>query len=146
LVDKKLHKNEIAKVYKSRWHIELNLRSIKTFMGMEHLTCKKPDTVEKEIAAHFIAYNIIRLVMVKSAMEYSCRANDLSFMNAMGEILASWVYLILDDNTDNFIESMLSKISSCKVGNRPGRSEPRAVKKRPKPFPRLQGNRHDYAA
>ncbi|WP_317451580.1 transposase [Methylobacter psychrophilus] len=61
------HKQELAMVYKQRWKIELDFRSIKTNMGMEILRCKTTDIVSKEIAIYLLAYNIIRGNLVQTA-------------------------------------------------------------------------------
>lgn len=145
LTSKKYHKKELAKLYCERWNIEVNLRSIKTFMSMEELHCKSPEMVKKEITAHFIAYNVIRLVMVKSATFKGCQPNELSFMNAMNQIEAFWVYMMLSDKPYMLWLAMLNAVSSIKIGKRPGRFEPRVVKKRPKSFPKMNGKRSSYS-
>jgi len=144
LISKKYHKKEIAKLYKERWNVEVNLRSIKTFMGMEELHCKSPDMVKKEITSHFIAYNIIRLIMVKSAILNGCKPNELSFMNAMNQIESFWVFIMLGDKPFILWLAMLNAISSIKIGKRPNRFEPRVVKRRSKSFPKMSGKRSDY--
>ena len=55
-------------LYKKRWHIEVDLRNIKTTLGMETLSCKTPEMVEKEMWVYFLAYNLIRLLMAQSAL------------------------------------------------------------------------------
>ena len=65
---KKYPKTAIATFYQQRWHIELDIRAIKTHMGMELLRCKTPEMVEKEIAVHVLAYNIIRGNLAQAAI------------------------------------------------------------------------------
>ena len=65
---KKYSKTAIATFYKQRWHIELDIRAIKTHRGMELLRCKTPEMVEKEIAVHVLAYNIIRGNLAQAAI------------------------------------------------------------------------------
>jgi len=144
LIDKKYHKNEIVSLYKERWKIEVNFRSIKTFMGMEVLLCKSSGMIKKEITANLIAYNIIRLLMVKAAVIKGCLPNELSFMNAMNQIESFEVYIMTSENSYYLWIAMFTAISSIKIGNRPGRFEPRVVKRRPKSFPRMSGKRSDY--
>jgi len=68
LDQKKYPKKELALLYKERWSIELDLRSIKTNMGMDMLRCKTVAMVKKEIAIHFLSYNLIRANIARSAM------------------------------------------------------------------------------
>lgn len=144
LMDQKHHRKEISSLYKSRWHVELNLRSIKTFMGMSELNCKSPEMVKKEITAHFIGYNIIRLMMVQSAVFNGCSPSDIGFVGAMNQIESFTSFIQFSGVPYRLWLSMLDAIASTKVGNRPGRSEPRVVKRRPKSFPRMKGKRSEY--
>jgi len=52
---------DLALLFRERWHCELDLRSLKTSMQMAHLRCKSPEMVEKELWAHCLAYNLKRL-------------------------------------------------------------------------------------
>ncbi|HHB95133.1 MAG TPA: hypothetical protein ENK88_08310 [Campylobacterales bacterium] len=52
----------IKKLYKERWHIEVDFRNIKITLGLSTFKCKTPEMVEKEMWTHFLAYNIIRLI------------------------------------------------------------------------------------
>ncbi|WP_156496917.1 transposase, partial [Alcanivorax sp. HI0083] len=54
-------------LYRSRWHVELDIRNIKTTLGMETLTCKTPEMAEKEMWVYLLAYNLIRILMAQSA-------------------------------------------------------------------------------
>ena len=58
---------EISTLYRKRWHVELDFRSIKTLMKMEVLRCKSPDIVRKEISVHLLAYNLLRVLMARTA-------------------------------------------------------------------------------
>ena len=70
LCPKEAPKNTLKGLYRQRWHVELDLRNIKTTLGMEHLRCKTPDMAVKELWVYLLAYNLIRLLMVE-ACEYS---------------------------------------------------------------------------
>jgi IS4 transposase len=144
LTDKKYHRKEIGKLYSERWKIELNLRSLKTFMGMEMLVCKSPKMIKKEITAYFIAYNLIRVLMVKSGVMFESEANELSFTHAMANMQAFSIHIMLSQNAYQLWLSMFKAISEKRVANRKGRSEPRVVKRRAKPFPKMNQKRSDY--
>jgi len=77
------HKQELAILYKQRWKIELDFRSIKTNMGMEMLRCKTPDMAKKEIAINLLAYNIIRGNLAQAGSRHEKNPRQLSFRSAV---------------------------------------------------------------
>lgn len=140
---KKYHKKEIAELYKLRWQVEINLRSIKSVLNMDHLSCKTPDMVRKEMAAHMLGYNIIRIIMAEACSQYQAIPNQVSFKGTL-QLINQFMPQILSvkiERRANTYRQLLSMIVSNKVGNRPGRVEPRAVKRRRKPFPALHNKR-----
>ncbi len=135
LTDHELHSvDELSSLYRERWNIELDIRSIKVTMGMDDLRCQTPEMVRKEVWACLLAYNLIRQKMLQSAMEKGVVPRRLSFTNALQVVAAGWmVATLLDKNTyEALIKIELNSIASQTVGKRPGRVEPRAVKRRPK--------------
>lgn len=130
---------DLSALYRQRWAVELDIRSIKVTMGMDALRCKTPELVRKEIWACLLAYNLIRQKMCHSAKEQEVSPRSLSFANALQTVAAGWMVMpLLDDNTQGVLLKIeLTSIASKTVGNRPGRVEPRAVKKRPKALPLL---------
>ena len=74
----RVSKPELATLYDNRWHIELDLRAIKTVMQMDILRCKTPTMVEKEIAVHLLAYNLVRAVMAQAASTHNLLPRQLS--------------------------------------------------------------------
>lgn len=142
LVDDTLYsKAEISALYQKRWHVELDFRSVKTLMKMDVLRCKSPDMVRKEISVHLLAYNLLRVLMGRTAMVTGQSPREVSFRAAQQTLRDFHVVLLCADDLPGVIESMLSIMTEHIVGNRPGRSEPRAVKRRPKAFPKLQHSR-----
>ncbi len=68
LVDSKVYtKAKLAQLYKFRWEVEVNLRHVKTTLGMEMLRGKTPAMVRKEIYVHLMAYNLLRTLMWEAA-------------------------------------------------------------------------------
>lgn len=136
-------------LYGWRWNAELDLRNLKTTMSMEHLSCKSPDMIRKELEAHLLAYNLIRLLMCQSSIQEGCEPRNLSFKGAIQSFNA--FSPLIQSSCDNKMICeqlwcvMLTQISSRKVGMRQGRSEPRAIKKRPRTFPRLSKKRALYS-
>ena len=128
-------KDDIAELYHYRWQAELDIRAIKITLGMDVLRCKTPEMVRKEMWTCLLAYNLIRQTMLQSARESGHSPRRLSFTAAMQSIAASWLVVALSDDSAaaSLIEAALANLSGHLIGNRPGRVEPRAVKRRPKP-------------
>lgn len=134
-------KDDLKSFYKQRWHIELDIRNIKETLGMSILSCKSPDMASKEIWIYLLAYNLIRLMMAQSALLSDLMPRQLSFKHSL-QLWCGYlqVGVIFDDNQFYYIFMLMSE---KRVGNRPRRIEPRAVKRRPKPFPLLTKPRSD---
>ena len=127
-------KDEIAALYGCRWLAELDIRAIKITMGMDILRCKTPEMVRKEMWTCLLAYNLIRRAMLQSAQEAGISPRSQSFTAAMQSIAASWLLAALSNNARValLIDAVLASVAEHAVGNRPGRIEPRAIKRRPK--------------
>lgn len=130
---------DLADLYRTRWQVELNLRSLKSVMGMDQLRCLSPEMVRKELWLHLLAYNLVRSTMVRAAQQTNGTPAAISYSGAL-QMLRNQPDdgPPLTDELRAFIEAaVLAAIAKRKVGNRPNRIEPRAVKRRPKPYPRL---------
>ncbi len=151
LIDAETYKaEELAKLYYRRWSVELHIRSLKTQMQMDHLRCKSPKMVHKEILCHMIGYNLVRCAILASALTYDLRPWQLSFtgaMQALEEFAAS--LRLATQPSDNQWNNLLKTISEIEVGNRPGRQEKRELKRRPKTYKLMtcprDPNRNRYA-
>jgi hypothetical protein len=125
----------IADLFKQRWHAELDLRSLKSAMGMEMLRTKTPDMVRKEIGMHFLAYNLMRGVMAEAARGRDVQPRELSFNGARQTVRAfEEIHLYEPEQIAADFPLLLNLIIQKRVGDRPDRNEPRAVKRRPKPY------------
>jgi hypothetical protein len=129
-------KHALQRLYQQRWDIEINLRHIKTTLGMDTLRCKTPDMAEKEVWVHLLAYNLIRGLMADSARYADVLPRQLSFKHTV-QLWESWRIQARLISTDAPVDGLLELIAQHRVANRSGRIEPRAVKRRPKPFPLL---------
>jgi len=136
-------KKELASLNKQRWHIELDLRNIKTTLGMETLSCKTPAMNEKEMWVYFLAYNLIRLVMAQAALYSQLMPRQLSFKHTV-QLWLMWCKQLSPN--DEHVATLLIMIAQIRVGKRPGRIEPRAVKRRPKPYSLLMKPRNEARA
>lgn len=137
--------SELASVYRVRWHAELDLRSIKVTMQMDVLRCKTPVMVRKEIWTHLLAYNFIRALMAEAAAGMDLPPRELSFAGALQTFNAFAPLLQTATNEVYTLlwQRMLMAIGAHRVGQRPDRVEPRAVKRRPKPHKLLTIPRKD---
>jgi hypothetical protein len=125
---------ELNELYGWRWHIELDLRAIKSVLQMEMMRCKTPDMVAKEVAVHFLGYNLVRSAMAQAANKANCMPRELSFKSALQLLRAFAVQLCcgINDRINMLCDVLIRSIGKKKLLHRPGRVEPRAVKRRPK--------------
>jgi hypothetical protein len=136
LCPKKTPKNVLKALYRQRWNVELDLRNIKTTLGMEQLRCKTPEMAVKELWVYLLAYNLIRLLMAQAALLADQIPRQLSFKHTV-QIWIAWQQRGGSAHDAVSINALLVLIAEPRVGLRPGRIEPRARKRRPKPFPLL---------
>ena len=137
-------KEDIGALFRQRWQAELHLRSLKTVMQMEHLRCKKPHRVRNEVRAHMIAYNLIRQVISEAASDAGVQPWQISFKATMTTLMEMLPLLGMIRDPHDLCRVLLTCCQQHHVGDRPGRYEPRVVKRRPKPYKLMQKPRRDY--
>lgn len=124
-------------LYGNRWQVELHFQQIKTTLAMDVLRCKSPEMIEREVLMHQIAYNMVRSLMQKSAHLHDVALSRISFKGTL-DTLRHWSSVIAAAKTprrqEALIDQMLALIAGDLVPERPGRSEPRAKKRRPKNY------------
>jgi hypothetical protein len=137
--------DELASLYRARWHAELDLRSIKQTLKMDVLRCKTPGMVRKEIWGHLLVSNLIRGIMAESARRHRVLPRQLSFEGTRQMLEGFRVELNRASSTAvaNLFEVMLGMISRLRVGDRPDRYEPRVRKRRPKAYPLMHKPRKE---
>lgn len=135
---KKYPTQAFAELYLRRWMAELFFRDIKTTLGMDHLSCKTPDMVEKEILMYLIAYNLIRLMIFRASQIHHIDPERISFRATVNAFLHFLYYLEYAGKDQKQLKYMIRKlyksISEITNPRRSNRREPRAVKRRPKPY------------
>jgi hypothetical protein len=139
---------DVTDLFAQRWHCELDLRSIKRCLGMHHLHCCSPEMVRKELWTHLLAYNLIRVRMAQAAAVHNRIPRTLSFSDTKKLMNSFAVYLEVTRGAERqrIEDRLIAAIARSRVGNRPGRKEPRAVKKRPTKYafltkPRVQARK-----
>lgn len=136
LCSKQTDKAALTSLYKSRWHVELDFRNIKNTLGMEHLSCMTPAMAVKEIWVYLLAYNLIRVMMAEAARLADCLPRQISFKHTV-QLWIAWNEQRHGIHQDDKYHRLFVLIAQQRVGERPGRIEPRAVKRRPKLYPLL---------
>jgi Transposase DDE domain len=132
-------KQDLTDLYHERWHVELDIRSIKTVLGMERLRCLTPFMVRKEMWAYWLGYNLVRKVSAQAALERGLHPRQISFTATKQALWEAWQQLTMgsQQRRQALGRALLRALGKEEVGDRPRRCEPRAVKHRPKPHPLL---------
>jgi putative transposase len=140
--------NEVAALFRQRWHAELDLRNIKISLQMDDLRGHTPETVRREIWVHWLAYNLIRKTMAQAALTRDTLPRQLSFAAALAAVATSWDHATLAHPRmlAALADAQFRVIASHQVGDRPDRVEPRAIKRHPKPHRWLRQPRHQARA
>ncbi len=145
IMDRKVYSAAwIGSVYQSRWLVELDIRSIKCSLGMDILRAKTPEMVRTELWSCMLAYNLIRLKMLQSCATSGRDPRSLSFTTSLQLLGTSWLMCAATGVTEELAALGQAASSSEKVGHRPGRTEPRKNKRRPKLIALMTKPRHEY--
>ena len=148
LVDAQVYPaEELARLYGRRWQIELWFRDIKTSMGMEVLRCQSPKMIHKELEMFFIAYNLIRALMIQASRNHEVQNQRLSFKGSVDGVRQFSLAIAQARSRKKqkeLIDKLFATMAADLVPARPGRREPRAVKRRPKPCAWLTKPRHRF--
>lgn len=118
-------------LFKERWNCELDIRDIKTTLEMNHVSAKTPEMVEKIVWTHLLGYNLIRAEMAKAARKHNVAPRKLSFSSARYQLkqFLPMIVAAKERVSQRLINAMHKAMTKCQVGNRPGRNEPREIKK-----------------
>ncbi len=147
LTDAEVHtKADLAELYGFRWNAELDIRAIKQNLNLNHVRCKSPEMVRRELWTTLLAYNLVRTTAATAALLHHKRPRQISFTGTCQYILASWTDLargrIAPEKITDHCLTLLSKIAECEVAHRPGRLEPRVIKRRRHGYKLMQQPRH----
>jgi len=136
---------DIAQLYGLRWNVELDIRDIKQTLSLDHLRCKTPEMVRRELWVALLAYNLIRKVIATSAVIHGKQPRRLSFTLTCQTVLASWILLSTGSarNAHQLWTAALDSIAAHEVPLRPGRIEPRVLKRRRDRYPLMHGPRDE---
>jgi putative transposase len=141
-------KEDLAELYGFRWNVELDIRQIKQTLHLDHVRCKTPAMVCRELWVTLLAYNLIRKVIATAAAVHRKRPRQLGFTLACQSLLASWMFLATGSCREGRVlyTMMLARIAAHEVANRPGRIEPRVLKRRRHRYPLMRRPRQQLRA
>ena len=136
-------KQSIADLYGFRWNAETDIGHLKTSLNLDHVRCKSPEMVRRELWATLLAYNLIRTTAAGAALVHRKLPRQISFTSTCQYILSSWMTMVRSETPANeHVDIVLAHLAACEVANRPGRIEPRVVKRRPKSYKLMQKPRN----
>lgn len=139
-------KDDIAELYGFRWHSELDLRAIKQSLNLAHLRCRSPEMVRREFRTTLLACNLIRTTAAAAACRHHKLPRQISFTATCQYVLSTWPLAgteVLDGPLlHSHCRMLLALIAEREVANRPGRIEPRVLKRRRHGYPLMQQPRH----
>jgi putative transposase len=141
-------REDLAELYGFRWNAELDIRQIKQTLHLDHVRCKTPEMVRRELWVTLLACNLIRKVIATSAAIHRKQPRHLGFTLACQSILASWMLVSTGSCRDSRTLStmLLARIAANEVAKRPGRMEPRVLKRRRHRYPLMQRPREQLRA
>ena len=129
----------IALIYRYRWTIELDIRAIKSSLNLAHVRCKSPEMVRRELRTTLLAYNLIRITAGNAAALHGRQPRQISFTATCQYVLSSWHLIssgvLTADQFGEHCRGLLARIAQCEVANRPGRLEPRVLRRRRHGYP-----------
>ena len=132
-----LKEKELLGLYGQRWNIETDLRTLKSTLRLDQLTCSTPDMVAKEIDAGIAAYNLVRAVTCLASEESGIRPRGYSFTRVR-RIIQTFTPLIAAEldpqRAKRLFEQMMDWVQQAKL--------PRRLRRRPS-YPRQVWNRGD---
>ncbi|MDY3556901.1 transposase [Gemmata sp. JC717] len=132
-------RDELTELYQHRWRVELSIRDIKQTLAMDVLRGKTPDMLRREIWCHLWAYNLVRQVIAQAARARNRSPRQISMAGAKQLLNAFRMALAVgaDELWGSRVEALLHAVGGRRVGQQPGRCEPREVKRRPKVYKRM---------
>ena len=136
--DAEFSREDLADLYRQRWHAELDLRSLKSTMCLDVLRCKTPEMVRTELWMGLLAYNLVRHSLLQAAVAAEVSPRQLSFCAGMQFLASTWLTAATHSgDLSPLIALRLTHMASHQVGHRPNRLEPRAIKRRPNSYDSL---------
>ena len=138
---------EILQAYLRRWRLEMCLDDLKTTLEMELLRSRSPAMAQRELYCRLITHNLIRYTMAEAAVEHSVALERISFkgtLDALRPFIEAMSRARTKKKRAQLWAALLRTLAADLVPERPGRREPRAVKRVKNKYPRLSAPRHRF--
>jgi hypothetical protein len=142
----------LARLYRERWHAELDIRSIKQTLGMKLLSCKTPAMLRAELWVHLLGYNLVRCLLAQAASwEKGCKPRELSFKGGV-QLLDAFRWLLscgepeAEEVEGRLAQTLSAAVAVHRVGNCADRYEPREVKHRQRKYVEFSKSRQERKA
>ena len=133
----------LADIFRRRWQIELNFDDIKTALGMNHLACQSAEMALRMVSMYQCAYNLIRALMQQGARSVGADLYRMSFTGTARLLSSTQKWHRSPQSRKTLQELLTTLIAGDPVPLRPGRSDPRAIKRRPSPYQLLTAPRKE---
>jgi hypothetical protein len=148
LLDPQLYPaQEILQAYLRRWRLEMCLDDLKTTLKMDMLRSRSPEMAQKEIHLRLIAHNLIRCLMAQAASAHAMPLEQISFkgsLDALRQFAQAMARARSQKKRRQLWDELLDTLAADALPDRPGRREPRAVKRKKNKYPRLDAPRHQF--
>lgn len=138
---------EILAAYLRRWRLEMCLDDLKTTLSMESVRSRSPEMAQKELYLRLIAHNLVRCTMAQAATEHDVPLERISFkgsLDAVRQFSQAMAQGKSKKKREELWSELLRTLAADLVPHRPGRREPRAVKRKKNRYPRLVGSRRTF--
>lgn len=133
---------DLAQLYAFRWNSELDIRAIKQSLHLDHVRCQTPEMVRKEVWTTLLGYNLVRTTAAAAAVLHGRQPRQISFTGTCQHLLPVWMVLSANVATPEealrLCQTLLERIGHVLVANRPGRIEPRVLKRRRHRYPLMR--------
>lgn len=137
-------KRSILNLYQNRWNVELDIRHIKRTLNADHMRCKSPNMINNEFYTTLLGYNMIRTIMLSSIRFHGILPRQLSFTRVCSLVVNEFIYFSIHSYSETKLIECLSVLSRLTIPHRPGREEPRTLKRNPSRYPWAKKPRHQH--
>lgn len=138
---------QILLAYLRRWRLEMCLDDLKTTLHMESLRSRSPEMAQKEFYTRLIAHNLVRCAMAQAAAEHQAPLERISFkgsLDGLRQFCQAMAQAKSKKKRQQLWEELLRALAADRVPDRPGRREPRAVKRKKNKYSALARPRDKF--
>jgi Transposase DDE domain len=129
--DKQFSSEDIKEMYRLRWPVETLFYELKLPLSADVLRSKKTEGIYKEVAAKMMAANLVRCIQIQAAKKHNLNSDRISFINTVRIIISISLKMSTAPKyqLNELYNQMLDSVASNIVPHRPGRREPRRIRR-----------------